>query len=774
MVREYRFAIRSLIRRPGLTAAAIAALGLALGASATIFGLIDGLWLRPPGVTAPNELVRVFGVTADSPEGGWSYPEVLDLQAGATSMSHVFARGQRGAVVPDVNNEPALVLVNVVSPNFFDALGVRAAIGRLPGPTDTAPVVALGHSYWRTRFAGDPTVVGRTLPLGTTGAVIATIVGVLPESFRELEAVADRDLWLLPSTWGRLAGAADFENRDYRWFDIVGRRAPGQTVEQVDAELRVLAPRRARVISDRDYRISAGGGNVIALLALVVVVGLITSVNLAELLLAGVARRRQEFATRVALGATPSRLVRALVAEGTLLGAGGLLLGSVITMWLMRIVPAVVVPPPGFRSFLIVSLDGRVFAFLASAALGFTVLFSLAPARMAARTNLLPVIKGSGSKSPVGLVFQIALSFVLLSAAAVLGRSFLASQSGGFGLTDAPVLTAWSLTDLPPATRAIAVSRLRALNGVTDVAVAIRAPLSLSGGGRAAPVRLPGAADAVEIKYNAVSANYFSVIGTPIVEGRAISDEDERARRKVAVISRAMAAQWPGGVSAVGGRFHLGDAGESWDVVGVAADAPIGGIGEVAEPYIYLPFDTFGPGEVTFLLALRGDAAPPVREVRTVLMDVDRALEPRRLIMMREYVGYATRDYRATATLAGALGSLGLLLTFVGVYGVTAYRTSRRTREFGIRTALGAQRRQVLGQVLRETLRVVTIGIAIGVLASLWTNQILESLLLDIAPWDPWSLGLTALVLVTSLTMATLGPAIRAASVNPSLALRDS
>lgn len=392
MMREYRFACRSLMRQPGLTAAAVAALGLALGASATIFGLVDGLWLRPPGITAPGELVRVFGVTTETAEGGWSYPEVLDLQARATTLSHVVARGQRGTIVPDAVGDPTLVLVNVVSPNFFEALGVRADVGRLPGPTDRGPVVALGQTYWRTRFAGDPTVVGQTLRLGANGSVTATVVGVLPPSFRELEPSADRDLWMPPSTWALLAGQSEFEDRKSRWFDVVARRAEGQGVERVATEIDVLtsafapdvagtALRRSRVISDLEYRLSSGGSNVVALLSLVVLVGLITCANVAELLLAGVVARRREFATRVALGASRSRLARAQVAEGVVLGLAGCAVGLVVTMWLMRLVPAVVVPPPGFRSFLIVTLDLRVVVFLILCALAFTAFFSLAPAR---------------------------------------------------------------------------------------------------------------------------------------------------------------------------------------------------------------------------------------------------------------------------------------------------------------------------------------------------------------------------------------------------------
>lgn len=791
-MQDYRFAVRSLIRRPGLSLAAILTLGLALGASATIFGLVDALWLRPPGVAAPGELVRIFGVTADSDEGAWSYQEVLNLQARSTTLSHVVARGQRGAVVPDASGTPALVLVNVISPNFFDAMGIRPAYGRLPG-NERDPVVALGHGYWLTRFGGDPAVIGSTLPLGG-GRVNATIIGVLPPSFRELEPAADRDLWLPPVTWERLNGVEEFTDPAARWFGVAGRRSAGRSVDDVSTEVAVLVaglspatatepPRRSRVVSDLEYRLTNGGSNILALLSLVVVVSLITCVNLAELLLAGVAQRRREFATRVALGASRARLTRALVTEGALLGIGGLLTGLVIAMALMRLVPAVVVPPPGFRSFLVVGMDLRVFTFLAMSALACTVIFSLAPARLAARTDLLPMIKGGDGRSnrtvtrtraPLGLVAQIALAFVLLSAATVLARSFLTAESTRFGITDTPVLTAWAVSDLPTAMRTMAEGRLAELPGVTDVALAIRAPLSLSGGGRADTVRLPGASSTFEVKYNAVSANYFSVVGTTIVDGRPFSRDDERARRRVAVISRTFAAAWPDGVPVIGSTFTFGVAGTPFEVVGVAADAAINEIGEPVEPYIYLPFETYAPGEVTFLLALREGAAAPMRETRTVLMDIDRSLEPRRLIMLRQYVDYATGDYRATATLAGALGVLGLVLTIVGVYGVTAYRTSKRTREFGIRSALGALRSQVLALVLRETFVVIALGLGLGCMVSLWTNRVLESLLLGIKPWDPWSLSLTALILATGLLLATIGPALRAASVNPIEALRDA
>ncbi|HET9370026.1 MAG TPA: ADOP family duplicated permease [Vicinamibacterales bacterium] len=796
MRQDLRYALRSLRKRPGLTAAAVLALGLALGASGTIMSLVDGLWLRPPAVRDANDLVRVFGVTSDTTAASWSYPEFIQLRS-ATTLRHVVARGRRGTIAADVDGRPALVLVNVVSPDFFSVLGVRPATGRLFGSLDTSPVVVLGHAYWQTRFAGDPRVVGSTLPLGAGGSVNATVIGVLPASFRELEPAADRDIWMPPVTWQRLSSPAEFERRDSRWFDLIGLRRSGVSVASIGAEVNRLtaamaasypesgAGRRARVVADADFRMSLGSTNVFALLALVGVVSLITCVNLAELLLAGVAERRREFVTRVALGASRFRLARSLLVEGLLLGVFGAVAGIAVALAFVRLVPAIVVPPPGFRDALVVTVDARVLLFTALTAMVCTLVFSLAPLGVAARADLSGLIKAGTvhgthgrllGRAPFGLIVQVALAFVLLAAAGVLGRSFLAARHGHFGLTRAPVLTAWSTSDLPAATRAVAEARLDALPGVTDVAVAIRAPLSLSGGGRADRVRLPSRADAVaDVKYNAVSGNYFAVIGTRIVEGRAFSSDEERTGRRVAVVSETFASRYFPTSPTIGARFLFGAApGEPWEIVGVAEDAVVNAIGETPEPYVYLPFEAIGPGEATFLLALAPGVVPPTREVGEALRQVNASLEPRRVVMLDRYVEYASSDYRATAALAVALGSLGLVLTLVGVYGVTMYRTSRRTREFGIRTALGALRRQVMALVLTEAGVVAALGIALGMLLALWANRLIESLLLRVQPWDPWAFGGAALVLIVALTGAALGPARRASAVNPLEALRDS
>ncbi len=786
---DVRLALRSLRTRPALTLAAITALGLALGASATIFALADALWLRPAGMANPSTMVRVFGVTADANDAGWSLPEVHDLQARVTSLEPLVGRGPRGILAPDADGASQLVLVNVVTPGFFEALGVRALHGRLPDGSDTGPVAALGHAYWRTRFGGDPAVVGTTLPLGGR-RVPVTIAGVLPPSFRDLDPATDRDLWLPTGTWAHLGGTGDLEDRAFRWFTVIGRRVPGVSAAAAAAELDTLVPgiaagqpgepvRRVRVVTDLAYRLERGGTNALALLALVAVVSLITCVNLAELLQAAVGRRRQELATRVALGASPSRLGRTLLAESLWLGVGGCLVGAAVARAMMRVVPAVLVPPPGFRSVLDLSFDGRVMAALIGTALVCTALFSIIPVRMAARTDLLPIIKGGEAalsgrrRTPLGLAAQVALAFVLLAAAAILGRAFLASQSQQFGLTSAPVLTAWSPTDLPAVRRAEALQRLRALPGVRDVAVAIRAPLSLSGGGRAEVMRLPILETPLTIKYNAVDGRYFSVVGTRIEAGRAFTDEDESSRRRVAIISRALAARWPASTTALGSTLRIGGDQTAWEIVGIAEDAAINAIGEPAEPYVYLPFGIVDPGEVTFLLSLADGAPPPARDVRTTLMAIDPALEPRRIITLADYVAYATSDARATATLAGALGTLGLLLTIVGMYGVTAHRASRRIREFGIRAALGATRRQVLWLALRDTLRVGGLGLGAGVLVSLWTNRALGSMLIGVTPWDPASLVSTGVLLGTALLLAGLGPAVRSMGVNPVDALRE-
>ena len=809
MWRDLRYAVRSLRHSRTFTLAAIIALGLAIGVNATIFSLVDGLWLRPSGFANVSRSVRIFATTENTRFARWSYPEYAALRASLASFSGVVACGRRGTFVPSASGDPELALLNVVSLNFFQTLGVVPAHGRLFGADDeaaleTQPGVVLGHGFWRRRFGADPSVIGRTIRLGAGRPVMATILGVLPASFRELDAAADRDLWVPPVTWRHLGNAEDFSNPGFRWFDVIAVLRPGMTVRAANEELRAVVSglardlpatstgRSARAVSDFDYRMETGGTNALALITLVFFVVVITVVNVANLMVSRGLSQGREMAVRVALGAGRRRLVGAQIAESVVLGAAGTIAGLLLSLWLIRLLPVLVVQPPGLRAFFLFGVDGRVLGFTIAVALVVTVLTSLAPAYAMLRGDVAALVKTGPTTAPPArgrrrfggalAIAQVAVSLALLSSAGLLARSFLETGRTDLGFARKPVLTAWVTGgEIPRATTEIAVQRLSALPGVTSVALAIRAPLSLSGGGLAQRVQLPGdaaaprAGDAPEVKFGAVSANYFNTMGIRIVQGRAFTDVEERSGESVIVVNEEFASRFLAEGTRVGAVVRLeGPGGAEHRVIGVARNVAINRIDETPEPFFYRPFWRDRHSEFTFLVETTGDATVPVAAARDLLKAIDPRLEPRQLVTMDQYIRYSAGDYQATAALATALALIGLLLTAVGVYGVIASRTTRRTREIGIRIALGATRWEVLALVLGDGGRVALYGLLIGLPAALGTSQLLRTLLFGVDPWDALALGGAMALLVLTVLAATLVPAWRAARLNPSMTLRES
>lgn len=801
MGRDFKYAVQALWRTRVFTVSATLALGLAIGANATIFGLIDGLWLRPPGIPRSGELTRVFATTATIDTGTWSYPEYEEI-AKASAFSGVVAKGGRGATLHDeAGAGPDLVLVNVVSLNFFSVLEVQPLHGRLFAPgDDEQPGVVLGHAFWQRRFAGDPSVVGRTIDLGRGGEVPVTVLAVLPRTFRDLDPAGDRDLWLPPAVWEMLTNRAEFTQRDNRWFAIAARRRGGR-VAAAQAEVSAIvsamardhpatsAGRGARVLNDARYRLERGGVSAAALLGLVLLVVLITCVNLANLILARAAARTQEIATRVALGASRWRVMRHMLAESVVIGILGAIAGVTVAMWLIRVLPAVLPQPPGFPTMLVFQVDGRVLGFTLAVTTLTTMLFGVLPSWIAARGDVATLIKGSaalaGSRRAnryarqAFVVAQVAVSLVLLSVAGVLARSSAATERADIGIARKEILTAWSSMEVKAPMAAEAVTRLDALPGVRQVAVAIRAPLSLSGGGMAQAVFVPEAPPPPgeglpQVKFNAVSTNYFATLGTRALRGRLFTDEDQWPGEPVIVVNQAFVDRFFGGGEALWRTIRLRRMdGTPHRIVGVVENSVVVEIDDKDTPYFYLPYWRGGYGEITYFVDAVGDAATLGPAVRDILKTTHVSLEPRRLITMQEYVDFAGAPYRATATLALGLGVLGLALTAIGVYGVVAYRTSRRTREIGVRIALGAGRSGIVSLVLREGLRVAALGVIIGLPAALWSTRLLRPMLFGVEPWDLTALTVAAVVLTASVVVATMVPAWRATHVSPAAALRS-
>jgi predicted permease len=805
MWRDIRYAALTLVRTPLFTLAAMLALGLAIGANATIFALVDGLWLRPPGVRNAGEIVRVYSVTDADSRGRWSLREYEALRDRTSSFAGLSALGRRGAILVDEQGATELLLANVVSIDFFATLGVSPALGRLFVPGDepmlaATPGVVLGHAFWQRRFGADPGIVGRTIMLSR---LQVTVLAVLPAGFRDLYAASDRDLWIPPQTWTALGNGRDFDDWPNRWFEIVGRRA-GVSVSAADAEVKAVAAsfasdlpetnagRSARVMSDFDERMDVGGANALALLGLVLLVVAITCVNVTNLLLARAAGRSREIAMRLALGASRWRLLRGLFAESALLGALGAVAGLTLALWLVKVLPALQVPPPGFRSFLLFQVDARVVVFTLAVTLLTTVLFGIAPGWTSANVDLVSSIKAEPGTVASGgrrgwlpqtlVVAQIAVSLVLLCAAAVLARSFVQVRHADLGITRGRVLTAWvnpGMGTFRPATVDEAVRQLAGLPGVARVATAVRAPLSLSGQGMARELYFPHlsaepGAGLPAVKFNAVSATYFPVMGTRLIRGEGFTRAHERGGEPVMIVNEHFAAQFFPGRDPLGASVRIGGAtGAEHRIIGIAQNAVINEIGEPVEPYFYLPFDMDRYGDVTFLLATHGDPAGLAAPVRGTLKGIHRLLDPFRILTMAEYVEYAGRQYRAMAALAGALGLVGFVLTGLGLYGVVASRTMKRTKEIGIRMALGATRGSVVRLVVGDGLRVAIAGIGIGITAALVATRLMASLLFGVGPGDLLAFTAAAALLLVAVIVATLIPALRATKLDPTTALRQ-
>jgi predicted permease len=812
------YAFRRLRRAPGFALTAVLTLALGIGASSAIFCLIDGLWLHPMRVPHPGELVRIFATTRQSPaaEQGvdtyFNYSEYQTIAARTTALKGAYGLGRRGSMIVRPDGTSALLLTNVVTTNFFEGLGVRPLLGRAYTPSDAArlrthPGVLLGYGIWQREFAGDPNIVGHQISImrGEHHRTAVEVWGVLPPSFREIDNGMDRDLWMPVETWAAVANANELTSRDFRWFKIIGRLAPGATVAQVNDQVAAIAKsleasdpqanhgRGARAVGDFAYRMAQAGTTGMVLFAIVGCVVLLGTVNLAQLLLARALSRSSEVALRLSLGARRAVVARQLLIEDLLLGLFGLAAGVALAVSISALLPRLMVKGPAMlvaigspaTSF---QVDWRVFLFAAALAFVTMLLLALVPLSQVAKQELLPVLQSASvnrteSKSPfarrAAIWLQIGISFALLVSTGALVRSFINTRLQSIGLTRSQVLLAWTQEPDAPM-RDDVVQRMRAMPGIDRVAYAIRAPLSLSEGGIAVKVKLPGHPemhDPVEIKYNAVSPDFLDVIGTRVLRGRGFTASDDQPGPAVVLIDRAMAQKYWPAQDPIGQEVQLlgintGPASSTAArIVGITEDAPINQIGEIPEPYIYIPFHLSQMGEITFALATKQNAMSLAQPTRQVLIHTNPLLDPMMITSLPELIRYSAGNYQIMAELVSALGLIGLALTIVGLYGFLAFRVNQRRREIGIRMALGASRESTALLILRDTARMACIGLALGVLLAIGATRFETSMLFGVRPLDAVSMSYAIAVLIVAITLAAWLPARRAASIDPVLAL---
>jgi len=805
---DLRIGARLLRRTPAFTTIAALTLALGIGANTTIFTVVNALLIRPmPGISRPDQLVLIGRTQGGQGFDTFSYLDYLDYRDHATRLSGIGAYYGAPAHL-STGGASDRVRAGVVSANYFRVLGVTAAAGRTflaedDGAPNAHPVVVLSYGLWRRRFGGDSSVVGRRV---TINAHAYTVIGVAAEGFTGLERNTSYDLFVPLAMTGALRPG--FERalgaRDAVWLDLFGRLAQGTTDVAAESELQGIASQLARAYpeSNAERGVAVVGGIGFdpssrravqsfagILLGVVAVVLLIACANVANLLLARGAARRQEFAVRASLGASRARLVRQLLAEGVLLSLIGGVLGFALGVGTARLI----VRLPLFANSLTIidpAPDGRVLFFTAVVAIASALIFGVPSAFRASRTELVTSLKtgtpGGGIRRSLFrnglLVSQLALSIVLLVAAGLFLRTLGALYATPPGFDTGHVLiatvdVALQGYDEPRGRRFYDELEQRAasLPDVTNAGLAYMLPLG--GGGwdtRIYPAEIAPAKEDPGLKtdINAVSASYFSTVHVPIVRGRGFANTDRPGTPSVAVVNEVIARQlWPD-QDPIGKRFRLGREGEVLTVIGVAQTAKYRSLVESSRPFFYRPFAQVYQTPMTLHLSTTGDPRVLISAVRQLVQSLDKDLPVYRIQTLGDRLAGSVSMQRTAAILVASYGLLALLLAAIGLYGSMTYVVARRTREIGIRMALGARTALVMRQVLREALVLALLGAALGIIVAIPSARLLRSQLFGVEPGDPMTFAAVTISLVAVAVVAAFSPAWRATRVDPVVALR--
>ncbi len=800
LVGDLRFALRQLRRAPTFTVAAIACLALGIGANTAIFTVINAVLVRPLPYPDPDRLVMVWEANRDR-EGDRNVASpgnYLDWR----SQNRVFER--LAAVYQTRMNltgrgEPVEVPAELATADLFPLLGLRPLLGRTFSADEDVPggppVVVLSHGLWQRRFGGAPDVVGQTLALDGTAF---TVVGVLPEGAGIVGLPVAPDLWV-PFA---LDPAHDYRATDGRYLQVIARLRPGVSRDQAQAEMATMAWRleeahpefnsgwSVNLVPVSEQVTGTLRRPLLVLAGVVALVLLIACANVANLQLAQAASRRREIAVRAALGASRSRMVRQFLAESLLLAAAGGLGGVLLTLWLTEALAARAADTIPRLSGIHVDVATLAFTLVLATTAG--VLFGLAPALFAGRTDLHESLKeggrgasGGGARTRAALVSaQVALSLVLLVGAGLLLKSFVRLQRVELGFDPERVLTA--RVTLPEvryhesAAQAeffgMLLAEVRALPGVRAAGAINWLPLSGLRSGTGVyivgrPLPAPGEDLAADI--SAVDPGYFQAMSIPLRDGRVLEAADGPRQPKAIVVSEAFVRQYLRAVTPLGQRIGM-----EWSdtlvgtIVGVVGDVKHTGVDSLSNPTIYWAEAQFPWNAMSLVVRTQGDPEQLAAAVTAKVHALDSQLAVADVKPLEAYLGDALARRRFSMTLMAGFAGLALVLTAIGLYGVMAYSVVQRTRELGIRLALGETAEAVLRGVLKRGLALLAAGILLGLAGALAFTRVLTALLYDVSPTDPMVfvaiIGLLAVVSVLSSYI----PARRAARSDPMTALR--
>jgi predicted permease len=831
LFQDLRYGLRMLVKNPGFTAVAVLTLALGIGANTAIFSLLNAVMLRELPVRDPGQLVLLgtgrSGGSADYTDfittDLYSYPFYREMRQKNQVFSEVSAilsimfTKMHGAVAGGASLEP--LDVQLVSGAYFPMLGIKPVRGRAfteaeDEPAGGHPVAIASYSWWKRRFGRDPSAVGKTVTLGST---VYTIIGIAPPEFFGTTVGQSPDLWIPLSMEKQVSpGWNGLEDKWFQSLHILARLKPGISREQAEANVNLLArqtwheyagpvltKQQQQVLERSHIRLTPAARGLsrlrfefsVPLQILMVVVGLVLLIacaNIANLLLARATTRQREIAVRMAIGAGRGRLVRQMLTESLLLSLGGGSLGAAFAVWassgLLAMVSTGAEPLP-----LDVAPDAGVLAFTLVISLGTALLFGIVPALRTTRIDLTPALKegrgavGAASRNLPAkalIISQVALSLILLIGAGLFLRTLinLANVDTGF---DKENVLLFGID--PPAVGYKEDSRL------ANLYQQIEQRVSAQPGVRAASISfftfnqgewddpvtvqwgnpMPGINN--DVIQNVVGPGYFTTMGIPLLVGRVFDSHDTATSPKVAVINETMARQFFPGGSPIGRRFGIGhDPKHSNDseVVGVVKDAKYMSLRERPWPAAYYPY-TQRIGYYSDLeVRCSGDPAAIIAEVRHAVGEVDRSLPITYQNTLVEQVERSITSQTLVAQLSTFFGLLAVFLACIGIYGLMSYAVSRRTNEIGVRMALGAGRSNLLWMVMRESLTLVVIGLAVGLGAALAATRVVASQLYGLKPHDPVTVAAAACLLLAVAAFASFVPARRASHVDPMAALR--
>jgi predicted permease len=806
---DLKFALRLLWKSPAFTAVAGLSLALGIGANTTVFcWMQEVLWRPLPGVPRSDQIVVLCSSRGPQYWDTVSLPDLRDYAA----LTNVFAGIIGSQVTPaclTLNEKPEWMYGQITTANFFDVLGVKPLLGRtFLAEEDTrpggAPVLVLSELYWQRRFGGDPSVIGQTVDVNRH---TFTIVGVVPAAFRGTMSGLRCDFWAPLVMHEQVANFGSLTTRGDRWLHTQARLPAGVTRSEAQAAVNSAAAQLAAAYPDSNQEIGLrvlpvwqapyGGQAMLRpvlgiLFAVSLGVLLIVAANVANLLLARATARAKEVAIRLALGAGRLQLIRQFLTESLALAVLGGVLGVVFAHWGATLFKHFLPPtylPVGYTF----EVDRPTLLFTLAVTLVTGLAFGLAPAFQAARQNLDATLK-EGGRTPgsslpnhrlrsVLVVGEVALAMTLLVAAGLCLEGSRRAQRVDIGFDPQQVLVAGLRVGMHGYAEEQALGfyrqlreRLATTPGVQAVGLASWLPLGFEGGSSLG-IQVPGYDRApnedMGAQYAIISPGYFAALKIPLLAGRDFTDQDDATRARVAIINETMARRfWPG-QDPLGRTFTIWGGQRELTVIGVVKDGKYRFLQEAPKPFVYFAYQQ-GAWDLNLGIAVRTEAEPLAfaGTLRQAIRAVDPGVEVWALLAMTDYIQAAFLGQRIVSTLLTALGLVALFLAAMGIYGVMTYLVSQRTHEVGIRLALGASAGGVMQLVVGEGMRLVGVGLGLGVLGALALSRSLASFLYGLPPFDPVILGTVAVVLTLASLTACLVPAWRAARVDPMVALR--